>query len=69
MKKVDHPNILKLYEVYEDDDYFFLVLELYVCQKSQEQQWGKGRGERRKQPRVVEVHLQAFVQGGRVGTV
>jgi len=28
MKKVDHPNILKLYEVYEDDDYFFLVLEL-----------------------------------------
>lgn len=28
MKKVDHPNILKLYEVFEDDDYFFLVLEL-----------------------------------------
>jgi len=28
MKKVDHPNILKLYEVYEDDDYFWLVLEL-----------------------------------------
>jgi calcium/calmodulin-dependent protein kinase I len=28
MKKVDHPNILKLFEVYEDDDYFFLVLEL-----------------------------------------
>jgi len=28
MKKVDHPNILKLYEVYEDDDHFFLVLEL-----------------------------------------
>jgi serine/threonine protein kinase len=30
MKKVDHPNILKLFEVYEDEDYFFLVLELYV---------------------------------------
>jgi serine/threonine protein kinase len=30
MKKVDHPNILKLFEVFEDDDYFFLVLELYV---------------------------------------
>lgn len=30
MKKVDHPNILKLYEVFEDDDYFFLVLELCV---------------------------------------
>lgn len=28
MKKVNHPNILKLYEVYEDDEYFFLVLEL-----------------------------------------
>jgi calcium/calmodulin-dependent protein kinase I len=28
MKKVDHPNILKLFEVFEDDDYFFLVLEL-----------------------------------------
>jgi hypothetical protein len=32
MKKVDHPNILKLYEVYEDDDHFFLVLELYVTE-------------------------------------
>jgi len=28
MKKVDHPNILKLFDVYEDEDYFFLVLEL-----------------------------------------
>jgi len=28
MKKVDHKNILKLYEVYEDEDHFFLVLEL-----------------------------------------
>eukprot|EP01087_Luapelamoeba_hula_P006472 TRINITY_DN1654_c0_g1_i2.p1 TRINITY_DN1654_c0_g1~~TRINITY_DN1654_c0_g1_i2.p1 ORF type:complete len:237 (+),score=52.51 TRINITY_DN1654_c0_g1_i2:385-1095(+) len=28
MKKVDHPNILKLFEVYEDDEHFFLVLEL-----------------------------------------
>ncbi|KAL6060960.1 calcium calmodulin-dependent protein kinase type 1G [Balamuthia mandrillaris] len=28
MKKVNHPNILKLFEVYEDEDYFFLVLEL-----------------------------------------
>jgi len=28
MKKVDHPNILKLYEVYEDDEFFWLVLEL-----------------------------------------
>jgi len=28
MKKVDHPNILKLYEVYEDTEYFWLVLEL-----------------------------------------
>lgn len=28
MKKVDHPNILKLYEVYEDEEFFWLVLEL-----------------------------------------
>jgi serine/threonine protein kinase len=28
MKKLKHPNILKLYEVYEDDKQFFLVMEL-----------------------------------------
>eukprot|EP01087_Luapelamoeba_hula_P012824 TRINITY_DN361_c0_g1_i1.p1 TRINITY_DN361_c0_g1~~TRINITY_DN361_c0_g1_i1.p1 ORF type:complete len:351 (-),score=82.96 TRINITY_DN361_c0_g1_i1:244-1296(-) len=28
MKRLDHPNILKLYEVYEDDVQFFLVMEL-----------------------------------------
>jgi serine/threonine protein kinase len=28
MKKLSHPNILKLYEVYEDDEQFFLVMEL-----------------------------------------
>eukprot|EP01097_Dermamoeba_algensis_P002647 TRINITY_DN2047_c0_g1_i1.p1 TRINITY_DN2047_c0_g1~~TRINITY_DN2047_c0_g1_i1.p1 ORF type:complete len:362 (-),score=66.70 TRINITY_DN2047_c0_g1_i1:76-1161(-) len=28
MKKVSHPNILKLYEVYEEDDDFYLVMEL-----------------------------------------
>ena len=28
MKKVDHNNILKLFEVYEDEDEFFLVMEL-----------------------------------------
>jgi serine/threonine protein kinase len=30
MKRVSHPNILKLYEVFEDEDEFFLVMELYV---------------------------------------
>lgn len=28
MKRVNHPNILKLYEVFEDEDEFFLVMEL-----------------------------------------
>lgn len=28
MKRLDHPNILKLYEVYEDDIQFYLVMEL-----------------------------------------
>lgn len=28
MKGVSHPNILKLYEVFEDEDEFFLVMEL-----------------------------------------
>ena len=28
MKRLDHPNILKLYELYEDDKRYFLVSEL-----------------------------------------
>jgi len=28
MKKLNHPNVLKLYEVFEDEEYFWLVLEL-----------------------------------------
>jgi len=28
MKKVNHPNVLKLYEVFEDEEEFFLVMEL-----------------------------------------
>jgi len=28
MKQLDHPNILKLYEVYEDEESFYLVMEL-----------------------------------------
>jgi len=30
MKKVNHPNVLKLYEVFEDDEEFFLVMELVI---------------------------------------
>lgn len=28
LKQVDHPNIVKLYDVYEDEKHFFLVMEL-----------------------------------------
>ena len=28
LKKLDHPNVLKLYEFYEDKKRFYLVLEL-----------------------------------------
>ena len=30
MKEVDHPNIVKLFDIYEDDKYFFLVMELMM---------------------------------------
>lgn len=33
LKKVDHPNIMKLYEVFEDDDDLYLVMELIVGQE------------------------------------
>lgn len=28
MKVVDHPNIVKLYEFFEDDDSFYIITEL-----------------------------------------
>ena len=28
LKQVDHPNIVKLYEIYEDEKYYFLIMEL-----------------------------------------
>ena len=27
MKKIDHPNILKMYELYESSNNFYLILE------------------------------------------
>jgi len=30
LKQVDHPNIVKLHDIYEDDKYFFLVMELMM---------------------------------------
>ena len=29
LKKVDHPNIIKLYEVFEDDKYIYFFLEFF----------------------------------------
>lgn len=28
MKQVDHPNIVKLYDIFEDDKYLYIVMEL-----------------------------------------
>jgi len=28
LKQVDHPNIVRLHDIYEDEKYFFLVMEL-----------------------------------------
>lgn len=28
MKQVDHPNIVKMYSVFEDEKYLYLVMEL-----------------------------------------
>ena len=28
LKQVDHPNIVKLHDIYEDEKYFFLIMEL-----------------------------------------
>jgi serine/threonine protein kinase len=28
LKQVDHPNIVKLYDIFEDDDNYYLVMEL-----------------------------------------
>ena len=30
LKKVDHPNIIKLYEVFEDDKYLYLIMEYVI---------------------------------------
>ena len=30
LKQVDHPNIVKLHDIYEDEKYFFLVMELML---------------------------------------
>ena len=30
LKQVDHPNIVKLFDIYEDEKYFFLVMELMM---------------------------------------
>jgi len=28
LKQVDHPNIVKLYDIFEDDDRYYLVMEI-----------------------------------------
>ncbi|MCQ2821395.1 MAG: protein kinase [archaeon] len=46
LKAVDHPNIIKLYDIYEDKEYYYLIMEECmggnffdkICNKSKEQQ-------------------------------
>lgn len=40
MKQVNHPNIVKMYEIYEDEKYVYIVMEMlsggevsYVCDR------------------------------------
>jgi len=59
MKKVDHPNILKLYEVYEDDDHFFLVLELVEGLELFDKIVDRGNYSERDAANIVRQILQA----------
>lgn len=30
LKNLDHPNILKLYELFQDDEHYFLITEFFI---------------------------------------
>lgn len=30
LRKLDHPNIIKLYEIYQDEKYYYLVMEYFA---------------------------------------
>lgn len=38
MIQIDHPNVVKLYEIYEDDMYFYMVLEIMTGGEVEEEE-------------------------------
>jgi len=59
MKRVDHPNILKLFEVFEDDDEFFLVMELVAGKELFDKIVEKGQYSERDAANIVRQIVSA----------
>jgi len=59
MRKLDHPNILKLYEVYESDEEFFLVMELVTGKELFDKIVEKGQYSEREASNIVRQIVSA----------
>jgi calcium/calmodulin-dependent protein kinase I len=59
MRRLDHPNILKLYEVYESDEEFFLVMELVPGKELFDKIVDKGQYSEREAANIVRQIVSA----------